>query len=185
MTLSDQTFIAFNQFKIRILKTGKETNGEYDLLEYIVFPKARTAVRHYHKDFSERYTVISGMMILEIGEDYKLLTPGESFIVEPGQVHTFFNHTSDEVRFTTEIRPSSESFIKALIIRQGLVKNGLCNKKGLPKKLSHLTILINLSQTYPTGFRGFLQNFFISLAEKPKMKKLEAELIKKYYEPYL
>jgi len=185
MTLSDQAFIVFNQFKIRILKTGKQTNGVYDLLEYVVFPKARTAVRHYHKDFSERYTVINGMMILEIGRDYKLLTSGESVIVEPGQVHTFFNHTSDDVRFTTEIRPSSELFIKALIIRQGLVKDGLCNKKGLPKKLSHLTVLINLSQTYPTGFRGLVQKLFMWQAEQPKMKKLEKELIKKYYEPYV
>jgi quercetin dioxygenase-like cupin family protein len=185
MTLSDQTFIVFNQFKIRVLKTGKETNGEYDLIEYIVFPKARTAVRHYHKDFSERYTVISGMLILEIGRDYKLLTAGESFVIKPNQVHTFFNHTSDEVRFTTEIRPASTSFIKALIIRQGLLRAGLCNKKGLPKTLSHLTVLINLSQTYPTGFRGFLQKLFMWRAEKPKMKKLEKELIKTYYEPHL
>jgi quercetin dioxygenase-like cupin family protein len=184
MTLSDQSFITFNQFKIRILKTGKDTNGEYDLIEYVVFPKAKTSVRHYHKEFSERFTISNGMMILEAGNDYKLLTPGESFIVQRNQPHTFFNHTSDDVRFTTEIRPASESYIKALIIRQALINNGLCNKSGLPKKLSYLTILINLSKSYPTGFRGFLQKFLRRRAETPKMKKLEAELIKKYYEPY-
>jgi len=185
MSLTDQTFIAFPQFRFRVLKTGKETGGAYDLIEHVVFPKARTVMRHCHKNFSEKYTVISGMMILEVGSDYKLLMPGDTYLVEANKLHTFFNHTSDDVRFTTEIRPASEPFIKALVIRQGLIKDGLCNKKGFPKKLSHSIVLLNLSQTYVRGLGGLLMKAFVTRAKKPKMKKLETELIKKYYEPYL
>lgn len=184
MGLTDQIFVAFSQFKFRILKTGSETNGEYDLIEHVLFPKSKTAMRHCHKNFSEKYTVIDGMLILEVGSDYKLLTPGDTFTVRSNQSHTFFNHTSDTVRFTTEIRPSSEAFIKALVIRQGLIKDGLCNKKGMPKKLSHAIILLNLSQTYIKGFGGLLR-LIAKQAEKPGMKNLEIELIKKYYDPYL
>jgi mannose-6-phosphate isomerase-like protein (cupin superfamily) len=185
MPFSDQSFITFKQFKFRILKTGKETDGEYDLLEYILSPKERYTPVHYHKDFSEKFTVIKGMMILEVGKKFILLTPGDSHTVPPNKLHTFLNHTSEDVRFTTELRPASEPFIKAMIIRQGLIKDGLCNKYGIPKKLSYLIILASLSRSYVAGFSGFLQKIFLARAKTKKFQALEKELIEKYYNRYL
>jgi len=184
MPLSDLSFISFKQFRFRILKTGKETNGEYDLLEYEYFPKERNSPPHYHTEFTEKYTIVKGMMILEVENDFKLLTKGESFVVELNKSHSFFNHTSENVRFTVEIRPASESYIKGVIIRQGLLKDGLCKKNGTPKKFSYLLVLVSLGKTFMPGFKGFIQKLMLKKATSSKIKAIEEELLKKYYEPY-
>jgi mannose-6-phosphate isomerase-like protein (cupin superfamily) len=183
--LNDFSFTDFKQYKFRILKTGKETNGEYDLFEYEYFPKEKNKPSHFHTDFTEKFTIVKGMMILEIGKEFKLLTAGESYTMSVNQAHSFFNHTSETVRFTTEIRPSSESFVKAQIIRQGLWKDGLCRNNGIPKKLSHFAVLTRLSKTYTPGLNGIVQRFIMRRSNSKKIRKIEAELIKKYYNPYL
>jgi len=183
MPLSDQ-FTVFKQFKFRVLKTGKVTNNEYDLLEYEYFPKERNSPAHYHTEFTEKYTVIKGMMIMEVGNDFKVLTNGESYLVDRNKPHSFFNHTSENVRFTVEIRPASEPYIKGVIIRQGLLKDGLCKKNGIPKKFSHLLALMSLGKTYIPRFKGFIQKIMMRRANSVKIKATEKELLKKYYEPY-
>jgi mannose-6-phosphate isomerase-like protein (cupin superfamily) len=183
MSLSDQ-FTIFKQFKFRILKTGKETNGEYDLLEYEYFPKEKNSPPHYHTEFTEKYTIIKGMLIMEVANDFKLLTVGDSYLVEKNKPHSFFNHTSENVRFTVEIRPASEPYIKGVIIRQGLLKDGLCKKNGIPKKISHLLVLMSLGKTYIPGLKGLIQKLMLQRANSFKIKTIEKELLKKYYEPY-
>src|SRR5206468_3149412 len=166
------------------LKTGKETNSEYDLLEYEYFPKEKNSPPHYHSEFTEKYTIIKGMMIIEVENDFKLLIEGESYLVDRNKPHSFFNHTSESVRFTVEIRPASEPYIKGVIIRQGLLKDGLCKKNAIPKKISHLLVLMSLGKTYIPGFRGFIQKMLLQRANSSKIKAVEKELLKKYYEPY-
>jgi len=183
MPLSDQ-FTVFKQFRFRILKTGKETNNEYDLLEYEYFPKEKNSPAHYHTEFTEKYTIIKGMLIMEVANDFKLLTEGESYLVGLNKPHSFFNHTSENVRFVVEIRPACESYIKGVIIRQGLLKDGLCKKNGAPKKFSHLLVLVSLGKTYMPGFKGLIQKFMLRRANSEKIKSIEKELLKKYYEPY-
>jgi hypothetical protein len=104
-------------------------------------------------------------------------------LIDRNKPHSSFNHTSENVRFTVEIRPASELYIKGVIIRQRLLKDGLCKKDGIPRKFSHLLVLMSLGKTYIPGFKGFIQKLMIRRAASPKIKATEKNCWKNIINP--
>src|SRR6187397_1367057 len=86
------------------IKTSKETNGEYTLIE-IDLGKSDGPPLHYHNAFSEKFQVQEGILYVQVGKNKKILHVGESVTVSPGTPHRFYNETTDKVKFHITLQP--------------------------------------------------------------------------------
>ncbi|MBC8033021.1 MAG: cupin domain-containing protein [Chitinophagaceae bacterium] len=166
--------------KVTVLKTSAETGGAYSLGELEVAPGGGNPM-HTHDAFEETFTAISGVLGVVLHDKKYLLQPGESITVPINAPHHFFNSTNETVTCHVRFTPGHEDFVKGLAISYGLARDGATTKKGVPKSLTHLALLISLTNTKPTGLMGWLFPLFRSLAKKAKAKGIEGALLDKYY----
>jgi mannose-6-phosphate isomerase-like protein (cupin superfamily) len=120
--------------RLTFLKTSRQTDGEYCLIEAVVRPDGFVAAKHVHPYQSERFEVVSGTLTMTAGRKKIELGPGQSYSVEPGTAHKFENKGDVEVRFTCEVRPAL-SFEELIETMYGLAADGKTNKKGMPNPL--------------------------------------------------
>ena len=120
--------------RLTFLKTSRQTDGEYCLIEATVRPKGFVAAKHVHPYQRERFEVVSGTLTMTVGRKKIELGPGESYTVEPGKAHKFANRGDTDVRFTCEVRPAL-TFEELIETMYGLAADGRTNKKGMPNPL--------------------------------------------------
>ena len=120
--------------RLTFLKTSRQTDGEYCLIEATVRPNGFVAAKHVHPYQSERFEVVAGTLTMTVGRKKIELGPGESYTVEPGKAHKFENKGDADVRFTYEVRPAL-SFEELIETMYGLAADGKTNKKGMPNPL--------------------------------------------------
>ncbi len=166
--------------KATVLKTGEETNGAYTLGELVVYPGGGNFM-HTHSVFEETFTSIKGILGVTVRNKKYFLLPGESITVPLHTPHHFFNIGKDAVTCHVKFTPAYDDFIKGLAIGFGLATDGKTNKKGAPKNLTHLALLISLTATKPVGIMGILFPFFKWLANKARKNGTEKALLDKYY----
>ena len=77
--------------------------------------------------------------------------------------------------------PAQEGFLKALSIGYGLAGDGLTNKKGIPKKLDHLAVVLELSETRFRGVLGLVTPWLLKRAKRARKKGVYDALVEKYY----
>ena len=85
---------------------------------------------------------------------------GESVIVPAGTPHRFYNETNDQVKFHITLKPGHtgmENFIK---IFYGLASDGLTDKKGKPKKFSHLAVALIISDSNAPGWMSLTFTYY-------------------------
>ena len=165
--------------KITFLKCAEETNGEYTLAAIEVESGGGNRL-HYHKTFSEKFIGIEGNLNLQVGRQNLLLKPGETYIIPPGVNHRFYNESDQTVKFSVELRPGHtgmENFIKLLC---GLATDGLSNKRGEPKKLSHFAVALAQGDTNAPRIYTILSPIITWIAKRAKKNGLEKELLEKY-----
>ena len=109
-----------------------------------------------------------------------ILKPGESFTVQPMQLHAFFNPTDKEIQFNIKIEPGHEGFENTLRILYGLASDGLTNKKSIPKSLVHTAVLVNMSDMNGPGFLTWIAPILKWISDRAKANGVEQQLIAKY-----
>lgn len=165
--------------KVTFLKTAGETNGEFTLVEVELKAGGGNSL-HYHRAFSETFEVIDGILGVHIGKKYKQLKKGESFTVPPLVLHNFQNDNDKPVKFKVELRPGHDGFEKCIKIGYGLAGDGRTNKKGIPHKLSHLAVVLGLSDTNLPGIYTVMTSVLLMLAARARKKGIEKELTDQY-----
>lgn len=165
--------------KVTIVESPAETGGRYMLLEVELQPKGGNEL-HYHTDFSEEFIPVKGELGVGLGKEKLLLRPGQQVKAAINQRHHFFNPGNSPICFHVKIEPANEGFLQALKIMYGLAEDGLATKKGLPKKMDHLALLVEMSGTRPVGFISLLLPFLLRRANNPNVKKIKEALIEKY-----
>ena len=161
------------------LKTSAETNGEYTLLEIELY-KSEGPPLHFHKTFSEKFEVVEGTLYLQVGNEKKILKPGESILVPNGTSHRFYNISDDLVRFRITFEPGHtgmENFIKIIY---SLAQDGLTDKKGKPNSFAHLATILVMSDSNAPGMLSLLAPIIRTVAKKAKMNGTEKWLLDKY-----
>ena len=166
--------------KVTILKSSQETGGNYSLGELEISPGGGNSL-HVHSAFDETFTAIKGTLGVAFKDKKILLQPGESITVTRFTPHHFFNSTNEMVVCHIKFTPGHEGFEKGIAIAYGLASDGKTNRKGIPKSISHLALLINLTNTNPPGFLGVLTPVFNWFAKRARKNGMEQELLKKYY----
>lgn len=166
--------------KATILKTSEETGGEYSLGELEVAPGGGNYM-HKHSAFEETFTAVNGQLGVVMNNRRYFLNPGESVTVPINTPHHFFNESHLPVTCYVKFMPGHEGFPKGLAIAYGLAADGKTNKKGIPRSLTHLALLIVLTDTKPTGLTGLLFPLFKWLAKRARNNGTEKALLQKYY----
>lgn len=165
--------------KVTYLKTSEETYGAFGLAALELLPGGSTPL-HYHNSFSETFTVQEGALTVQVGKQQKLLLEGDSFTVTPGTLHRFMNKRDTVANFTIQVVPGHTGFENAIRIAYGLARDGRTNKKGLPKNLAHMAILVNMGDGNFPGWLSFLTPPVKLVARWAKRKGIEARLLDQY-----
>lgn len=74
-------------------------------LAHVVVPPGKLSPRHYHKVSEETYYILSGQARLVIDETEFTLSPGQSCLIMPGEVHQVFNDAPDDLAFLVVCAP--------------------------------------------------------------------------------
>jgi len=166
--------------RVKVLETSASTGGLYSLGELEISPGGGNQL-HVHKAFTETFTAIKGTLGVRREDESIYLSPGDSMTIPPGTPHHFFNASNEKIVCHVKFTPGHSGFEKGLAIGYGLAADGLTDKKGRPKKFTHLALVISLTDTRPSGFLGLLMPIFSWIAKKERKKGTEEMLLEKYY----
>lgn len=166
--------------KVTVLKTSDETNGEYSLGQLEIYPGGGNSL-HVHTAFTETFTAIKGTLGVVSGDRKIYLTPGESLTIPLQTPHYFFNDNKETIVCNIKLQPGHPGFEKGIAIAYGLASDGKSSKKGVPKSLSHLALIMMLTDTHPAGILGLLKPIFRRLANRARRKGVERDLLERYY----
>ena len=90
---------------VTFIKTSEETSGQFTEAELTLMPGGRNPL-HYHLSYSETFTSIDGELGLGLAKrKKKILMPGETYTVEPKNLHHFFNTNDREIKFKVVLSP--------------------------------------------------------------------------------
>ncbi|MEO8405262.1 MAG: cupin domain-containing protein [Chitinophagaceae bacterium] len=166
--------------RLRVLKTSEETGGVYTLAEIDIAPGGSNTM-HIHSAFEETFTAIKGTLGVRIKNKKHFLHPGGSMTVPLYTPHYFFNEGKESITCQIQFFPAHENFIKGLAIAYGLAADGMTSKKGIPKSILQLALIMQLTDTKPAGLSGVLFPVFKWLARKARKNGMEKVLLEKYY----
>jgi len=149
--------------KLRVLTSTSETSGKSLLIEFENQPDDIAPPYHYHPKREETFTVLEGRLALKVdGKEFELGV-GESATAPRGIAHTFWNPTSEVVRFTSEHRPAQdfETFITSLY---DLDYDGKSNKFGSPNILQLMALFkVRTGEQFLAASPKFLQKVATSV----------------------
>lgn len=165
--------------KVTVLITPQETKGDYLLVE-VELKAGGGNIMHYHTSFSEEFTAVEGITGIDVGKQVLRLHPGQKAKAEKNQLHRFYNPGPDTIRFHVKIAPGPERFLQSLCIGYGLAGDGFTNKKGIPKKLDHLAVLLELSDTRFTGFLSLITPLLLRRAKRARRNGVDKMLMDRY-----
>lgn len=170
--------------KVTLLESSLDTNGAYTLLQVELEAGGGNNL-HYHTSFTEEFTAMEGVLSIGLKKRQLHLKPGETATAEVNQLHRFYNAGPTPIRFNVKLVPGSLDFEKCIAIGYGLASDRLTNKKGIPKKLDHLGLLLDLSNTRLTGFFAFILPYLLFRAKKARKQGVLKALENKYWHrPY-
>lgn len=166
--------------RVTFVRTSEETGGELTELLVELSPGGGNEL-HFHTSVTESFTALEGRLGVEAGSERRLLNPGETATVPPGMVHRFFNPSERTVTFRAEARPGRLGMERFVEIAYGLAKDGHVNKKGIPTKLSHVALLMDMGDMRMPGltFR-FVAPLLAWVAQRARRRGVEEALIDRY-----
>jgi mannose-6-phosphate isomerase-like protein (cupin superfamily) len=166
--------------KVTFIKTATETNYQYTLIRVELAPLGEVGL-HYHKTYTEKFSVIQGELGITLGNTDILLNKGEAATADRDILHRFYNPSKTEtVIFETEIRPASAGFERSLQILYGLARDGKTNQRGIPKNILHLALLLELGESKLPGKYSVFEFILLQIAKVARWLKVDRDL-KKYY----
>lgn len=161
------------------LRTSDETNGKYSEMEVELDAHGGNPM-HVHNAFNETFTAVDGDLGLTVDGKNITLEPGESYTVRKGQSHRFFNPGNRIIRYKVTFVPGNPGMENMLRILYGLAGDGRTNSKGIPKSLTTIGILQEMSDTRLTGFMRLLTPLLLWLAARARKQGLDKLLIERY-----
>lgn len=118
---------------------------------------------HVHRVQAETFTVVNGRCVMLLGKTKKIIDEGQTFTVEPGQVHRPTNPSSKPLEVLVKVEPALSFRINVETIF-GLASEHRCNKRGKP----YFWHMVAIHYGYPHHYRPdvpmVLQDIFSSTA---------------------
>jgi quercetin dioxygenase-like cupin family protein len=166
--------------KVTLIKSSRETDHTYTLVEVELAAGGGNAF-HFHTSFTEEFTAVDGVLGIGLKGGAVHLKPGETTVAKPNELHRFYNPGNQSIRFMVKLSPGAEHFEKSLAIGYGLAGDGLTNKQGIPSKMDHLAVLLELSDTRFNGFLGLITPLLLRRARKARQRGVLQQLEERYF----
>ncbi len=165
---------------VTFLETTEETGGSHVTVLVELAPGGGVDL-HYHTTFTEHFEVVEGELGLRAGKEFLFLSRGGTASVPSHMQHRFFNpSTKHQVVFKVTVKPARQ-FEACLRVAYGLAVDGKVNKKGIPKKLGHLAVLLELGESYLTFLPHKLQVWLYGFLAKRAKRSGAAKELEMYY----
>jgi mannose-6-phosphate isomerase-like protein (cupin superfamily) len=144
--------------RLVVLRPAAASGGATTLLRFTLPPGASGAPAHRHARLTERFTVVSGRLAMAAGDlrRTRILGPGESLQVGPGEPHRFWNPHGEEVTFTSEVSPGAD-FERFIRVHYGLAIAGLTGASGMPRNPLHVALLLEWADFEVPGVPSVVQ----------------------------
>ncbi len=157
-------------YSCTFIKTRRETEGAYELMQVDVEPKGGNWW-HYHSTFEEGFTVVSGELIVETQGKKQIIKKGESTIVPKGTLHQFHNLSDSLTTVLVSVTPAA-GLEKTIRIAYGLINKGELGRDAASANPWHLFLLGSYSDSYPPSFlpKWIQEPFFDGLAKIAQWK---------------
>ncbi len=168
--------------EVYIEKYGAETGGAYARFCVKVAPGGGVPL-HYHHSYAEHFLAQAGDLSIVVGEEIKILQPGEQASVPIGTKHRFFNASTDtDVEFVAELRPAHEGFEKSLHIIYGLARDGEVGLDGMPKGLVAQCLVADMGDMSLVGWTmSMARPVLKAIAAYGRWTGEEERLLRKYW----
>ena len=162
---------------IRLMES--KSNQDITKIEFVVKPQERTP-KHYHKEFSESFLILSGK--LEVGCNGKVynLNVGDSITINALDVHYFHNVSKENCVLTVTVSPGNKNFERALLFSKNLSFDELCTADGTPKKFKDLALFVKLNNSFSTGILALAQPVLNFVADWNIRNGYLEKMLKKY-----
>ena len=108
-----------------------ESGGKELIADVHVPPGAPGVPRHIHPAMEEKFTVIRGKAGTWVAGQERILGPGDSVQIAPGETHSWWPAGDEEVRILPEVRPG-DRFEAMWRQFMGLSQDGKMHAKGAP-----------------------------------------------------
>jgi quercetin dioxygenase-like cupin family protein len=165
---------------VTFIQTSEESGGIITEAEITLMPGGGNPL-HYHRTYTETFTALKGDLGLKTGKrETKILKEGESYIVKPMSLHSFFNPTDQEIIFNVKLTPGHTGFENSLRIIYGLAGDGLTDNKTIPKSIKHLALVVCMSDMNLPGLPTLFYPVLKRIANKAKANGEEQRLMNKY-----
>jgi quercetin dioxygenase-like cupin family protein len=95
--------------------TSEDTRGQFFLSETVVEPGFPGPPLHRHRELTDMFYVLEGVLTLRVGDEEIEAGPGTFACVPPGEPHTFSNRSESPVRFLNFNTPGGfEAYMREL-----------------------------------------------------------------------
>ena len=168
------------QNRIEFKELCEETSGTRTVAEVTLQSGGKIPL-HYHFEFSEYYEVLEGELKMQVGKEIKTLLKGDYLLIPVKTVHRYFNESDNDVKFKVVIQPGNIGYQLLVSVLNGLARDRKVNKQGLPVNWLIRGYLSVASGSNVPGILSWLQpllNWLYKLAIK---KKVDKQLLAKYY----
>jgi quercetin dioxygenase-like cupin family protein len=100
--------------RLRLVRTGAQTDGELLEMEATYEPGSIEPLEHFHPNQYEHFEILAGFMEAQVGGDRRTLSAGDSLDIPAGTVHAMWNGGGDQARVLWQTRPAlrSEEFFR-------------------------------------------------------------------------
>jgi quercetin dioxygenase-like cupin family protein len=146
------------------------------IIEFNIIPNEKTPW-HYHTLFSETFQVMNGTLEVGLNTQSTLLNKGDTVTIKPHERHYFHNISNADCLIQVTVSPGNTNFENALLISEGLAKDGLATAAGTPKKLADLALFVYLNNSKMVGLQKIAEPLFKYLATRAikngRLKELE------------
>jgi len=73
--------------------------GHVQMLNWAVLPGHSSFQRHFHQDMQEVFILLSGEVEMRVATECRVLRPGDTVIVDPGEIHQMRNLQAGEAQY--------------------------------------------------------------------------------------
>ncbi len=89
-----------------LIGRAAEHGGARHSLAHIAIASGGASTRHYHKVTEETYYILCGVATMAIDDQIFALGPGDTCLIQPGEVHQISNPGGDDVEFLAVCAPA-------------------------------------------------------------------------------
>lgn len=170
--------------EVTFIQTAAASKSQMTVLSVKLMPGGGTPL-HYHKNFSETFTVVQGELTVYLKGKKIVLEAGQEYTVQRGKTHRFANESDAPVFFSTTIQPGSVGFEKSLYILYGLAGDDRTDSKGVPKSLLDLAVVSKISDMHQPGILAVLSPLITLFFFIARSKNIDEALQQRYCPDFL